>query len=265
MAIDLEARFTAGQEIIREAGALALKHFRARDALDVSQKGRQDLVSNADKEVEQLIRTRIAAAFPGDTVMGEEEGLIGDVSEDGLWVVDPIDGTAPFLAGMGTWCISLAFARPGAADGDIPIGLIYVPCMGELYAAMAGHGGTLNGNPLKPHPATALSDGLFGVGFSTRCQPDHVVPIFKGLFEAGGIHHCNGSGALMVAYVAAGALIGYYEPHINSWDCLAGIALVRESGGWTNDFLADNGLHTGKALLATAPGVTAAGRALTGI
>ena len=264
MAIDLTARFAAGQEIIREAGALALRHFKARDALDISQKGRQDLVSNADKEVEALIRARISAAFPDDTIMGEEDGLDGTVSDAGLWVVDPIDGTAPFLAGMGTWCVSVAYARPGA-EVDAPMGLIHVPCMDELYAALAGHGATLNGQAMTPHGATSLADGLFGVGFSTRCRREDVVPVFDGLFDAGGIHHNNGSGALMIAHVAAGALIGYFEPHINAWDCLAGIAMVREAGGWTSDFLADDGLATGNPLLATAPGVTAAARDLTGM
>lgn len=59
----------------------------------------------------------------------------------------------------------------------------------------------------------------------------------------------NGSGALMIAYVAAGRLIGYYEPHINSWDCLAGIVLVREAGGAVNDFLSDQGLLRGNPII----------------
>ena len=76
---------------------------------------------------------------------------------------------------------------------------------------------------------------------------------------------CNGSGALMLTYVAAGRLIGYFEAHINAWDCLAGIALVREAGGWTSDFLAGDGLAKGNPLAAAAPGLAAAMRRLTGL
>lgn len=65
----------------------------------------------------------------------------------------------------------------------------------------------------------------------------------------------NGSGALMLAYVAAGRYLGYYEPHINSWDCLAGIVLVEEAGGWTNEFLAGDGLTDGNPIAAAAPGL----------
>jgi myo-inositol-1(or 4)-monophosphatase len=72
----------------------------------------------------------------------------------------------------------------------------------------------------------------------------------------------NGSGALMLAYVAAGRLLGYYEPHINSWDALAGIGLIRESGGWTNDFLANDGLLEGNEIIACAPGLVDAMQAL---
>ena len=75
----------------------------------------------------------------------------------------------------------------------------------------------------------------------------------------------NGSGALMLAYVAAGRLLGYYEAHINAWDCLAGIVLVREAGGWTNDFLSGDGLTHGNAVAASAPGLADAMRQLTGL
>ncbi len=64
-----------------------------------------------------------------------------------------------------------------------------------------------------------------------------------------------GSGTLSLAWLAAGRLIGYYEPHLNSWDCLAGIVLVREAGGWVNDFLAGDGLNQGNPIVAAAPGL----------
>ena len=75
----------------------------------------------------------------------------------------------------------------------------------------------------------------------------------------------NGSGALMLAYVAAGRLIGYYEAHINAWDCLAALTMIREVGGWTSDFLADDGLTRGNPVAASAPGLAGAMRRLSGL
>jgi len=108
---ELEARLVAARAIVREAGGVALRHFRARDTLTVEQKGPQDLVSRADRESEATIRARLAVAFPDDSVLGEEGG---GVEAERLWVVDPIDGTANFLKGLPYWCVALAFVADGA-------------------------------------------------------------------------------------------------------------------------------------------------------
>jgi myo-inositol-1(or 4)-monophosphatase len=102
-------------------------------------------------------------------------------------------------------------------------------------------------------PATAFRDGLFGTGFSHRSSVDDFTPFLDALLRDGGMFLRNGSGALMLAYVATGRLIGYFEPHINSWDSLAGLLLVREAGGWTNDFLDNGGLMAGNPILACTP------------
>ena len=75
----------------------------------------------------------------------------------------------------------------------------------------------------------------------------------------------NGSGALMIAYVAAGRYVAYHEHHINSWDALAAIAMAREAGCWTNDFLADDGLTRGNEVAVCAPGVETQFRAMIGL
>ena len=74
-----------------------------------------------------------------------------------------------------------------------------------------------------------------------------------------------GSGALGLAYTAAGRFDGYWERHINAWDVAAGLALVREAGGWTNDFLAGDGFAHGNEILAAAPGAGRAAQAADGI
>ena len=225
-------------------------------------KGVQDLVSNADREIEALMRSRLAAEFPGDAFLGEESGRdSGGDSAAGIWVVDPIDGTDNFVRGMNGWCVSVAFVIGDA----IEIGVIFDPVSGEEFVAHRGHGATLNGDPLAPPAVSSFSQGLFGLGYSLRRPPDPTIRVMTGLLAEKGMFQRTGSGALMLANVACGRYIGFYEAHINAWDCLAGIALVRESGGWTSDFLSGNGLFEGNPLAAGAPGMAEAMRRITGL
>ena len=208
------------------------------------------MVSKADREVENMIRERLQTLFPEDGFLGEESGT-RNLDAEGIWIVDPIDGTICFLNGLSSWCVSIAFV----VKSQIEIGLIYAPCMDELFAAQLGTGATLNGKPMKPSKATTLADGIVGLGYSPKSSIVATQKAFDYLFKNGGVYHDVGSAALMLAYVAAGRYIGVYEFQINSWDCLAGIAMVRETGGWTNDFLANDGLLTGNPVLVAAPGV----------
>ena len=165
-------------------------------------------------------------------------------------MVDPIDGTSCFLSGLPSWCVSIAYV----VDSQIEIGLIYSPCTDELFATQRGSGATLNGRAMKPSKATSFDEGIVGLGYSPKSSIEATQKALGYLLNNGGVYHDIGSAALMIAYVAAGRYIGYYEFQINSWDCLAGIALVRETGGWTNDFLANEGLQTGNPVLAASPG-----------
>jgi myo-inositol-1(or 4)-monophosphatase len=127
-------RLEAAAALMREAGALARDYFARRDELAVEFKGTQDLVSAADREVEKLVRARLAALFPGDGVIGEEEGRKGDTAS--VWIVDPIDGTQNFLRGLPYWTVVLAYVR----DGVCELGLTYDPVHDELFTARRGHG-----------------------------------------------------------------------------------------------------------------------------
>ncbi len=261
-ASNLNGRCLAAEAAAREAGGLALDYFRNLADLAVESKGTQDVVSRADREVEDLIRERLTAQFPDDGILGEERGLTeGGAADGGVWVVDPIDGTACFVAGIPAWCISIAYV----VGRKIELGVIYDPCHDELYVARRGAGATVNGEPLSVSGAASLAEGVVGVGYSGRTTPAPVIDFMAPLLAARGMYFRNGSGALMLAYVAAGRLIGYYEAHINSWDCLAGIALVHEAGGWANDFLAGDGLMKGNYIIAAAPGVAADIRRCAGL
>ena len=252
-------RIDQAESIIRDAGSLALDFFGRQAELHIERKGLQDTVSQADRAVETLIRQRLASCFAEDTFLGEESGNSGAREACGFtWVVDPIDGTDCFINGIRAWCVSIALVGQGEVQG----GVIYDPNAQELYKAVAGHGASLNGKPIHVSTADDLALGIVGVGFSHRVKPAPTLDILGKLLGAGGMYQRNGSGALMLAYVAAGRYLGYYEAHINSWDALAGVALVREAGGWTNDFLADDGLQKGSVVLASAPGVAAGLRSM---
>ena len=242
-------RFQSAQVLARDAGLYAMQWFRTNKNLQTEKKGPQNWVSIADHEVEKMIRIKLEELFPEDGFLGEESGT-RNLDAEGIWVVDPIDGTSCFLNGISSWCVSIAYVL----NNIIEIGVIYSPCSDELFAAHRGNGATLNGQPMLPSKATSLADGIVGLGYSPNSSIEATQKAFDYLLKNGGVYHDIGSCALMTAYVAAGRYIGIYEYKINSWDCLAGLCMVKETGGWTNDFLAGDGLISGNPIVASSPG-----------
>ncbi len=245
----IDARMRSAAAVIRDAGALASACFRDLAALEVETKGNgQDLVSDADRAVERLIRDRLGRDFPDDGFLGEEYGL-DDGTSGFVWVIDPIDGTSCFLHGSSTWCIAIALVR----DNRTLAGMIYDPNAGELFSAVEGRGADLNGTAISVDPATDLQHGLTSVGANFRVEPRMISGFIHALLEAGGMFVRSGSGALSIAHVACGRLAAYYEPHMNAWDCLAAQCIVVEAGGWASDFLSESGLTRGGRVVACAP------------
>lgn len=249
--MSLTARYDFAHALIREAGALALGHFRNLSALTVRSKGPQDVVSEADLETELLIKSRLAAAFPQDAFLGEETGLTALAPGQGIWVVDPIDGTQPFVSGLSSWCVSIAYVQ----DGAVQFGLVFAPVRDELFAGGAGHPATVNGAPVPRHPGRSLAEGMVGTGYNTRIAVPRFLGQLEGLLRQGGMFYRDGSGALMLCYVASGRLLGYIEPHINSWDCLGAIGVLQAAGLSVNDFLSGDGLTRGNVIVAGVPEV----------
>lgn len=244
-------RYDAALELVGEAGALALGYFERVSTLQINSKGVQDVVTEADVAVERLIKARLSELYPQDAFIGEETGSTAIAAGQGIWVVDPIDGTQPFVSGMTGWCVSIAYV-----EGDeLQFGLVFSPAQDELFAGGVEHPATLNGVPLHVHPGAALTDGIVAVGYSPRIGPAEILPVFERLLSAGGTYFRNGSGALGLCYVAAGRLLGYVEPHINSWDCLGGIAVIRAAGGRTTDYLSGDALLAGNKLATGPPAV----------
>ncbi len=230
----IDERFKLACEVVREAGALAIGYFADLASLNVVSKGVQDMVSEADVKTEDLIRAGVTANFPEDAFLGEESAdSFENVNGAGTWIVDPIDGTQPFVNGIRSWCVSIAYVE----GHDLRLGVVFDPNTDELFAAQAGKGATLNGKAISCSQASQLSEGLVSVGFSNRVKPEDTLGPLERLIRNEGMYHRSGSGALSLAYVAAGRLIGYFEPHMNSWDFSAAALIVREAGGRTNDCL----------------------------
>jgi myo-inositol-1(or 4)-monophosphatase len=245
--LDLDARVAFAERLAREAGALALAYFHHDlDYTPESKGDPQDWVSIADRSVEALCRERLAEAFPEDSVFGEEGG--GTLGRR-AWIIDPIDGTINFVHGVRYWCISIVFVD----DGERRIGVVYDPPHDELFLATAGSGATLNGAPLRVSACASLDRALVLLGYVYRHDLDAHLALRRKLLLGGAEVKDHGSGALMLAHVAAGRFDAYLEPHMHPWDASAGLLLVEEAGGRVLPYPGRRELREGGAVLASAP------------
>ena len=242
-------RFTFAKALVKRAGVFAHEYYMRLDTLNIESKGHQDMVSEADRDTEALVRNAIAQAFPEDTIVGEEDGVDKGTSEY-TWIIDPIDGTANFVAGIPQWCVIIACVK----NDEKYIGVIYEPCNDELFAAEKGKGGTVNGTPLSVSGSASLSNGSVGLGYNSRGRKQATKDVINDLIDQGGIFFRNASGGLMLAYVASGRLIGYVEEHMHSWDCMAGLTLVEEAGGIVQEIDVVDAVMNGCKVVAGCPG-----------
>lgn len=246
---ELELRTLVAAAAVREAGRLARRHFEHRDQLEIEHKGAQDLVSIADRTVEDLIRARLGSAFAGDGMVGEEGEVAGPADAPGRWVIDPIDGTANFLRGVPYWSVTVAYVREHTTE----IGVTYDPVHDDLFVARRGHGAFRNGERVRVSGRTDPGEACFGHTFSFKTDATAYARTLAALLEAGVDHRRLGSTALMLCHVADGRLDGCVTLHCSSWDVLGGLLLVREAGGATRDFLAVAGLFEPAAVYACTP------------
>lgn len=258
--MDMEQRLHHAEQVIREAGKLACGFFDNRDDLLIKLKGVQDFVSQADAETEDLIASRLLASFPHDGILGEERGRRGG-DTDAVWVIDPIDGTANFVRGLPYWCIAIALV----CSGRLELGLIFDAVNDRLYSARRGHGAFCNGEPISVSGAKRLEQACIGLGLGHGEAGEPHAALIERLLKA----HCQyrrlGSGLLLLALAAEGKMDGFYEARMKPWDALAGLLLVREAGGMTNDYLGFDGEPLAAPVLAMTPGLWTAFSQATGI
>ncbi len=216
----------------------------------IESKGHQDLVSDADRATEVLIRDAMETRWPADGIVGEEHGRKhGTSSYD--WVIDPIDGTANFVHGIPHWCVVIACTK----DGLPVVGVIHDPCTGELFQAARGAGAFVNGRRMRAYGGDSLRDGSVGAGVSGKSDVGRSTALVREILAPGGMFFRSASGALMLAYVASGRLLGYVEEHMNSWDCFAALLMVEEAGGRIQPIDADHALDSGTRVVAGGAGI----------
>ena len=245
---EVAARASFARSLAREAGMLARRYFLHELRFSAEAKGPQDWVSAADHDVEALIRSRLASAFPSDSMLGEEDG--GNLGVN-AWIVDPIDGTINFVHGVRYWCVSIAFV----VAGERQIGVVYDPSLDELFSAVRGGGAFCNDAPIHASSCRRVDEALLCAGYVQRHSLSEHQHRVRRLYGAGAAVKDMGAGALMLAHVAAGRFDGYVEPHMHPWDALAGLLLVEEAGWRTYPYPDAAGLAGGGAVLAAAPGL----------
>jgi myo-inositol-1(or 4)-monophosphatase len=248
---DLREYLDAAREAALRAAAV-LDHWRHR--FRVSEKGRYDLVTDADLASQRTIQEYLLGRFPGHGFLGEEEDAAKSrpgVGAPPTWIIDPIDGTTNYVHDCPFYCVSIGLE----VAGELVVGVVYDPRQREMFAAARGAGAWLNDQRLRPSGVDRLDHALLATGFP---------PDLRGQEKTLAWWHClslktqslrrTGSTALNLSYVAAGRFDGYWAFDNHVWDVAAAMVILREAGGqvtnidgtpydpYTPDGLATNGL-----------------------
>ncbi len=200
-----------------KASKILIRDFGELEKLQVSKKGPQDFVTNADIKTEKIIIEELKKARPNYSIISEENGVEKNKDQSNFWIIDPIDGTTNFLHGVPHFAISIALQ----SNNEIVCGLIFDPIKDELFYAEKNNGAYFNNQRIRVSKKREINECLFAVG--------------KGKYNPDLICRRSGSAALDMAYVASGRFDGYFQNNLNLWDIAAGIIIVKEAGGIVNE------------------------------
>lgn len=229
----MDPMLTIAVRAARAAGDLIMRYVDRIDTLTISPKGRNDFVSEVDRQAEQEIVNILRRAYPSHAFLGEEGGRHGLPKGEFTWVIDPLDGTTNFLHGFPQFAVSIALLHKGGVE----CGVIYDPMRQELFTAKRGGGATLENRRLRVSGQKSFPGALLGTGFPFKDQRnnDAYFEMFRALMkDTAGIRRA-GSAALDLAWVACGRMDGFWEFGLMPWDMAAGVLLIQEAGGIVTD------------------------------
>jgi len=215
----------------------------------ITKKGQIDLVTDADRAVEQFLLKELAQELPSAAFCAEEQGWLGDSHEDAIWYIDPLDGTTNFAHGFPYFSISVALAE----KGETTLGVVYNPISRELFQAEKGRGAFRNGAPIKVSRIADLQDSLLVTGFPYDVKTtaaDNIAQFARVTKASQGVRR-TGSAALDLCNVACGRFEGYWEQRVNAWDIAAGALIVKEAGGMVTDYHGNTLTHQSRSVLAS--------------
>ena len=215
----------AMESAARTAAELILQ---AHGILAEAKTGRRDVVTEYDRRVQQTLISLLLEAVPNAHFFCEEMDEQDRLDEEQIFIIDPIDGTMNFVRGFHHSCISIGYME----RGEILIGIVYNPYVGELFSAVAGCGATLNGMPI--HVAEAgLADSIvcFGTSPYRPDLADQTFTMARKAFDAALDLRREGAAALDLCSVAAGRAGLYFELQLSFWDYAAGQLIIKEAGG----------------------------------
>ncbi|MFW8565203.1 inositol monophosphatase family protein [Orrella sp. 11846] len=227
------------------AGAAVLRDFQKQpDSLIIDFKGRNDLVSQADRQSEKVIIETLRQGTPNMAIIAEESGAVS--GKHATWHIDPLDGTTNYLHGLGYFAVSIGLmAHAGSTDAsgnilteDTPIlGVVYDPTREEMFTAIRGEGAFLNGQPIQQSNVQSLDHALIAAGIQVRRPEDleAYLRIIHDLAQSSRGIRRFGAAALDLAWLACARVDGYVEEKLESWDVVAGTVIAREAGALVSD------------------------------
>ena len=229
------------KQIALGAGSLLVDRFN--EIKEISVKGRGNIVTNVDLEVEGYILTKLKEEFPSMRFMGEEsEKEKSNISDGYVWIVDPLDGTRNYVSGIPFFSVVVGLAL----DGDVLLGVNYDPMRKEMFHAARGKGAFLNDRPIAVSRKTKMEDGVLGTDMSyDDGGAGKGLGLVRSLWPGMQTVRIMGSSALGLSYAAAGRYDLYFHHQLEPWDQVAGMILVEEAGGVITDRVGRRaGLHS---------------------
>lgn len=215
------------------AGRSTLAHFQS--GVEIEFKRDASPVTIADREAERRIRREIGQRYPGEAILGEEEGVTA--GEGGRWVIDPIDGTKSFVCGVPLYATLLSFEQ----EGEPILGVCYFPALDELIYAERGCGATWNGRAAHVSQTAEVAGSVLASGSLGTLLATGRFDGFWMLGERAMTTRTWGD-AYGHALVATGRVAAMLDPRVARWDISAIAVIVREAGGRFTDFAGNDGL-----------------------